>query len=221
MSSSAVAEPYALQLAGDWARASAFWTGPGCPYEAALALADADEDKPLRRALAELQALEARPAAAIVSRRLRERGVRSFPRGPRPATRQNPHGLTRRQLEVLVLVADGLSNGQIAARLVLSERTVDHHVGAILRKLGVRTRAEASAKAVRLGLTVRSRAAGAPRAIRGAPARLSAVVEGCDERVGARIQPGRVRVPEPDVHGDQQRVPEGERCSRLRCGGRA
>jgi DNA-binding CsgD family transcriptional regulator len=54
---------------------------------------------------------------------------------------------------VLALVADGLHNAEIAARLVLSERTVAHHVGAILRKLGVRTRAHASAEAVRLGLT--------------------------------------------------------------------
>ena len=78
--------------------------------------------------------------------------MRELPRGPRPATRQNPYGLTARELEVLVLVSEGMSNGQIAARLVLSERTVDHHVGAILRKLKVRTRAEASAKAARLDL---------------------------------------------------------------------
>jgi DNA-binding NarL/FixJ family response regulator len=53
--------------------------------------------------------------------------------------------------EVLALVVEGLRNGDIAARLVVSERTVDHHVGAILRKLAVKTRGEASAKAVRLG----------------------------------------------------------------------
>jgi DNA-binding CsgD family transcriptional regulator len=57
---------------------------------------------------------------------------------------------------VLQLVAQGLRNAEVAARLVLSERTVDHHVGAILRKLGVRGRAEASAEAVRLGLASRN-----------------------------------------------------------------
>ena len=148
-----VAEPYALQLAGEWTRAAELWREIGCPYEAALALADADEEQPLRRALDALQGLEARPAAAIVARRLRERGARGLPRGPRPATQQNPAGLTQRELEVLALVADGLRNAEIAARLVLSDRTVAHHVGAILRKLGVRTRTQASAEAVRLGLT--------------------------------------------------------------------
>jgi DNA-binding CsgD family transcriptional regulator len=149
----ATAEPYLLQHVGQWALAAERWRGLGLPYEAALALAEADGEEPLRRALEALQGLGARPAAAIVTRRLRERGARGLPRGPRPATRRNPAGLTPRELEVLALVAGGLRYAEIANRLVLSERTVDHHVGAILRKLGVRTRAQASAEAVRLGLT--------------------------------------------------------------------
>jgi DNA-binding CsgD family transcriptional regulator len=150
------AEPYALSLAGDWARASELWDEIGSPYEAALALADSDDHDALRQALAQLQALGARAAAAIVSRRLRKRGVRGLPRGPRPRTRENPAGLTARELEVLSLLAEGMRNAEVAERLVLSEKTVDHHVSAILRKLDVRTRSEAAVKAAQLGLTERA-----------------------------------------------------------------
>jgi DNA-binding NarL/FixJ family response regulator len=87
-----------------------------------------------------------------VARRLRLRGARGLPRGPRPSTRRNPANLTTRELEVLGLVAQGLRNADVAEHLVLAEKTVDHHVSAILRKLGARTRGEASAAAVRLGL---------------------------------------------------------------------
>jgi DNA-binding CsgD family transcriptional regulator/tetratricopeptide (TPR) repeat protein len=153
----AAAEPYARQISGDWQRAAELWQELGCPYEAALALAEADDQRALRRALDELHRLGATPAAAIVARRLRQRGARGLPRGPRKATRENPGKLTARELEVLELVAQGLGNAEIAKRLFLSEKTVAHHVSAILRKLDVRTRAQASAQAVRLGLAAQDR----------------------------------------------------------------
>lgn len=146
-------DPYLLELDGDCARAAEVWRGLGCPYEAALALARTGDLSAARDALDQLQQLGAKPAAAMVARRLRERGARDLPRGPRPATRENPAGLTARELEVLALLVDGLRNAQIAERLVVSERTVDHHVSAILRKLGVGTRGEASAEALRRGVT--------------------------------------------------------------------
>jgi DNA-binding CsgD family transcriptional regulator len=148
----AAAMPYGLSIAGEWARATQFWRELGCPYEAALALAESDDPLLVRQSVQELQQLGARPAAAIVARRLRERGVRGVPRGPRSRTRENPAGLTARELEVLGLVAEGLRNAQIAQRLVVSEKTVDHHVSAVLRKLDVRTRGEASIEAARRGL---------------------------------------------------------------------
>ena len=144
--------PFASELAGAWREAAERWTEIGCPYEAALALADAGCEQPLRESLDMLQSLEARPAAAIVSRRLRALGVHDIRRGPRPSTRGNAAGLTSRESQVLALVSEGLRNGEIAKRLFLSQRTVDKHVSAILRKLGAENRVEAAAKAAALGL---------------------------------------------------------------------
>jgi DNA-binding NarL/FixJ family response regulator len=144
--------PFAAQIAGKWQQATGEWTKIGCPYEAALALADADEEESLRRALAELQRLGARAAAAIVARRLKGIGVRNVPRGPRPSTRENPAQLTARELEVLRLMADGRRNAAIAERLFLSPRTVERHVSSVLGKLNVRSRGEAVAAAARLEL---------------------------------------------------------------------
>ena len=138
-----IAEPYALQRAGEWARAAERWQELGCPYEAALALADAGEEQPLRRALDQLQRLGAKPAADLAARRLRELGVRRLPRRPRRATLANPAGLTARELEVLALLGAGLRNADIAARLHIAEKTAGHHVSAILAKLSVSSRHEA------------------------------------------------------------------------------
>jgi DNA-binding NarL/FixJ family response regulator len=99
-----------------------------------------------------LDELGARPAAAVLRRRLRERGVTQVPRGPTPATRANPAGLTERQVEILRLVVGGRTNAEIAARLVLSVRTVDHHVSAVLLKLGITSRREVAEAAGRLGV---------------------------------------------------------------------
>jgi DNA-binding CsgD family transcriptional regulator len=137
---------WAAELEGDFVRAGQIWTELGCPYDAALALSGSDDEASLRHALEELQGLGALAAAAIVARRLRERGARGLPRGPREATLKNPFQLTPREVEVLDLVAQGLRDGEIASRLFLSEKTVHHHVSAILRKLGVGTRTQAAAQ---------------------------------------------------------------------------
>jgi len=144
-----VAEPYALELAGEWRRAAELWAEIGCPYEAAFALAQGSEEEVLRQSLAVLRSLDARPMVAIVSQKLRSLGVRGIPRGPQTAVRSNPAGLTAREVEVLRLVAEGLPNTKVADRLYLSPKTVEHHMSAVLSKLGVRTRGEAVKEAVR------------------------------------------------------------------------
>ena len=122
------------------------------PYEHALALVDGATTDGLLAAVAVLDELGARAVAALVRAQLRERGVAAVPRGPSEVTRGNPAGLTARQLDVLALLVDGLSNADIAARLVISRKTADHHVSAILAKLAVRSRGEAVAAARRLGV---------------------------------------------------------------------
>jgi DNA-binding CsgD family transcriptional regulator len=146
-----VAEPYRLMIAEKWQEAAALWAQMSMPYEQALALAEGPEEA-LREALTLLDRLGASPLAAIVRRRLRECGARGIPRGPNETTRANPAGLTAKEIEVLALLAQGSSNAQLARQLHRSTKTVDHHVSAILGKLGVRSRTEAVAAAFALGV---------------------------------------------------------------------
>jgi DNA-binding CsgD family transcriptional regulator len=124
---------------------------PG-PYEQALQLWDEGSTEALLGAFTLLDELSAQPVARTVRTRLRELGVVAVPRGRSSATRANPGGLTDRQLDVLALLVEGMSNSEIAAHLVISPRTADHHVSAILAKLQVRSRGEAAALARRLGV---------------------------------------------------------------------
>ena len=95
-----VAGPYRLLLDGDPLRAAGVWTRLGCPYDAALALADATDQAALREALGILTGLGAKAVARTVRQRLRGLGARSIPAGPREATRTHRFGLTRREREI-------------------------------------------------------------------------------------------------------------------------
>jgi DNA-binding CsgD family transcriptional regulator/tetratricopeptide (TPR) repeat protein len=147
-----LASPYRDEIEGRIEDAVGEWDALGCPYEAALALAFSDDEAHLRDAVARFDRLGATAAVGAVRRRMRQLGIRSIPVGSRSTTRANPAGLTRREQEVLELLCESLSNEQIAERLVLSVRTVDHHVSAILGKLGVASRQLAAETAQRSGL---------------------------------------------------------------------
>ena len=146
-----VAEPFRLMIDGDWSAAAAEWAARGATYLRIDALAAGDQPAGTE-ALRLLDGLGATRAASHVRAALRGRGFSRLPRGPRRATAANAAGLTPRQVEVLALVEQGLSNAEIASRLTLSPKTVDHHVSALLDKLGVASRGQAAAMAHRLNL---------------------------------------------------------------------
>ena len=147
-----IAAPFQLQLQGEYLKSAQAWAALGCPYEQALALSDSPDTELRKRALELFDALGARPMAARVRRELKAEGVRGLKRGANRSTRSNAAGLTVRELEVLSLVAQNLSNAAIARRLYLSAKTVDHHASAILAKLGIASRREAADAARRLGI---------------------------------------------------------------------
>jgi DNA-binding CsgD family transcriptional regulator len=157
-----VPEPVTQVLAGDARAAAAFWDARSCAYEAADALGDSDDVEDLREAHERLTALGARPRAQQVARSLRDLGARDVPRGPRASTRANAAGLTAREVEVAALLVANLTNGEIAERLVLSPKTVDHHVSAVLSKLAVSNRRHVAEAAAAVGLDLKDGVAAAP-----------------------------------------------------------
>ena len=147
-----IAPAFGMQIAGDWQGAASEWKRRGCRYEAAQALLGSEDETLLRDALDTFESLGAEPAAKHVRRQLRELGIKGIPRGPHESTRSNSAGLTRREIEIVALLSDGLRNSEIAERLFLSPKTVDHHVSSVLSKLGVKARTHVRSEAERRGL---------------------------------------------------------------------
>jgi DNA-binding CsgD family transcriptional regulator len=146
-------EPYVLEMAGDWQGAASAWERLGRTYDAALTrIVSSRDGAELRAALAVLDGLGARAAAAAARRRMKHLGIKPIPRGPRPATRAAPAGLTAREQQVLALLSEGMPDREISRRLFISERTVHHHVSSVLSKIGVSSRTAAAREATRMGI---------------------------------------------------------------------
>jgi ATP/maltotriose-dependent transcriptional regulator MalT len=143
--------PHADMLRGDWKAAADGFGEAGWMHDRGLMLSVLDDAESLAEALEIARDLGADPLARRAARRMRELGL-TVPHGPRESTRANPAGLTARQLEVLSLLAAGLTNAEIAEKLVVSPRTAEHHVAAVLTKLGAATRWEAARRGAELGL---------------------------------------------------------------------
>jgi DNA-binding CsgD family transcriptional regulator len=136
-----VAPPFGAELRGAWLEAAALWRDLGCPFDEALARARSGDPEELVAAISLFQRIGAHAAVARCRRDLRALG-RSVPATPGAATRRHPFGLTPREVEVADLLTTGLSDSEIAERLVISRRTAEHHVSAILAKVGVDSRRE-------------------------------------------------------------------------------
>jgi DNA-binding CsgD family transcriptional regulator/tetratricopeptide (TPR) repeat protein len=144
--------PFGPMVGRDWRGAAAAFREIGWAHDAALMQSLLDDEESLVDALQTARTLGAEPLARRVATRMRNLGL-AVPRGPRRSTRDNPAGLTPRQLQVLALVVDGLTNAEIADRLVVSTRTAEHHVAAVLTKIGAATRRDAARRAAELGLS--------------------------------------------------------------------
>jgi len=138
-----IAEPYKLQILGKWHQAAKIWEELNCPYEQALALSEGNEEA-MKSAIKIFDDLGASAASQLIKQKMRTSGIKNIPKGPRQSTKGNPAGLTGRQMEILNLLAEGLSNSQIANRLYISPRTVENHISSIFSKLNIHSRVEAA-----------------------------------------------------------------------------
>jgi len=146
-----VYEGYKLDNLKNVHRAVTNWQNAGCPYEEGLALFEGDEDDK-RKAISIIHKLGALAVYEKLKFEMRSSGIKSIPRGLRKSTQENPALLTDRELEVLQLLNEGMQNKEIAARLFISAKTVDHHISAILFKLDVNSRTKAVQEAIRLAI---------------------------------------------------------------------
>jgi DNA-binding CsgD family transcriptional regulator len=151
-----VAEPYRLELDGEWARAGQLWSKLRCPYDAAMALTGAPDEKTMQQALTIFNNLNALPAVHNLSEKLHRIDTRQLRSRPRAATRAHPFGLTRREREVLAGICAAQTNAQIATELGISTKTVEHHVTAILTKMGASNRTSAVRVAIQLEINEKS-----------------------------------------------------------------
>jgi ATP/maltotriose-dependent transcriptional regulator MalT len=133
-------------------RAAGLWGQHGRPYEQAITLFECGEEEK-RKAIGILQNLGARAVCEKLKLEMRASGIKSIPRGIRKTTQANPAQLTQRELDVLQLLEKGLQNKEIASKLYISAKTVDHHISAILFKLDVNSRSKAVQESIRLGIT--------------------------------------------------------------------
>jgi DNA-binding CsgD family transcriptional regulator len=130
-------------------KAVSIWRSVGCPYEEALALSSGNAENK-KQAIVMMQQLGANAVYKKIKQIMMQSGVKNIPRGMQPATKANPSFLTNRELDILRLLQEGLQNKEIASRLFISAKTVDHHISSLFFKLGVNTRVKAVQVAIRL-----------------------------------------------------------------------
>ncbi|HEX5654466.1 MAG TPA: AAA family ATPase [Chitinophagaceae bacterium] len=128
-------------------KAAVLWEKLGCPYVKAMVLFEGDDDDK-RQAIKIVHELGATAIYEKMKMQMRMSGIKSIPRGLRKTTLSNAAQLTIRELDVLQLLKEGLQNKEIASRLFISAKTVDHHISSILFKLDSNSRTKAVKEAI-------------------------------------------------------------------------